>query len=115
MEESVVHKHEDHTCQEAGEDDAKRRNGEGVSASWNPVKVPKGAERSVLQQDDQVIDEKTTARAALLDVEPTEDVDDANNHVEDDLFPFCDAELSLAVHDPEGHDAPVQYDEDAEI
>ncbi|KAF4076843.1 hypothetical protein AMELA_G00219840, partial [Ameiurus melas] len=55
------------------------------------------------------------ARAALLHVEPAEDVDDPHHHVKDNLLPLGDAELGLAMHDPEGHDAPMQHDENSEV
>ncbi|TNN58143.1 hypothetical protein EYF80_031666 [Liparis tanakae] len=51
----------------------------------------------------------------LFDVEPGEDVDDAHHHVKHYLLPLADAEVRLAVDDPEGHDAPVQHDEDAKV
>lgn len=115
MEESVVHEHEDDAGEEAGEDDAERGHREGVRAGRQAVQVPQRAQGRVLQQDHEVVDEETAAGATFLHVEPAEDVDDAHHHVEDDFFPLGDAELGLAVHDPEGHDAPVQHDEDAEV
>lgn len=52
---------------------------------------------------------------SLLDVEPGEDVDYAHHHVKHNLLPLADAEVCLAVHNPEGHDAPVQDNEDAKV
>lgn len=51
----------------------------------------------------------------LLDIEPGEDVDDAHHHVKDDLLPLANTEVCLTVDDPEGHDGPVENDEDAKV
>lgn len=115
MEESVVHEHEDDSCEKAGEDDTQGRNGESVSAHRWAIQIPECTERCVFQQDDQVVDKEAAARAAFLYIEPAEDVDDPNNHVKDNLLPLGDAELRLAVHNPEGHDAPMQHNENSEV
>lgn len=52
---------------------------------------------------------------SLLDIEPGEDVDDAHHHVKHNLLPLADAEVSFTVDNPEGHDAPMQDDEDAKV
>lgn len=52
---------------------------------------------------------------SLLHIKPGENIDDSNNHVKNNLLPFADAEISLTVDDPEGHDAPVQDNEDAKV
>lgn len=52
---------------------------------------------------------------SLLDVKPREDVYDSHDHVKHDLLPLADAEICLAVDNPEGHDAPVQNDENAKV
>lgn len=115
MKESVVHEHEDDAGEEAGEDDAQSRDGEGVRAGWWAIQVPKRAQGRVLQKDHEVVDEEAAAGASLFHIKPAEDVDDSHHHVKDNLLPLGDAELGLAVYDPEGHDAPVQYNEDAEV
>lgn len=51
----------------------------------------------------------------LLDIEPGEDVDNSHNHVKDDLLPLADAEVCLTVDNPEGHDGPVENDEDSKV
>ena len=50
--------------------------------------VPEAGERGVLQQNDAVVEGHAAAAAALLDIEPAEDVDDAHYHVVDDFFPL---------------------------
>lgn len=115
MKESVVHEHEDDAGEEAGEDDAQGRHGEGVRAGWWAIQVPQRAQGRVLTQDHEVVDEEAEAGASLFYIKPAEDVDDAHHHVKDNLLPLGDAEFGLAVYDPEGHDAPVQHNEDAEV
>lgn len=52
---------------------------------------------------------------SLLDVKPREDVDYSHYHVKHYLLPLADAEICLTVDNPEGHDAPVQNNENAEV
>lgn len=52
---------------------------------------------------------------SLLDIEPREDVDYSHYHVKHNLLPLADAEICLTVDNPEGHDAPVQNNENAKV
>lgn len=115
VKEGIIHEHEDYSSQKAAEDDTESRDGKSISDLRSPVQVPEGAQGCVLQKDYKVVDEQTAAGPSFLDVEPAEDVDDPHYHVKDNLLPLGDAELCLAVDDPEGHDAPVQDNEDTEV
>lgn len=59
MEESIVHEQENHTSQEAAENDAECWDCKGVRGLRHPVQIPQRAERSVLHKDHQVVDEKS--------------------------------------------------------
>lgn len=52
---------------------------------------------------------------SLLDIKPGKDIDDSHHHVKYNLFPFADAEICLTVDNPEGHDEPMQDNEDAKV
>lgn len=52
---------------------------------------------------------------SFLDIKPGKDVDYAHYHVKHNLLPLADAEVCLTVDNPEGHDAPVQDDENAKV
>lgn len=115
MKEGIIHQHENHASQKAAEHHTQRGDGEGVCDLRRLVEVPEGAQGRVFQKDHEVVDEEAAAGPPFLDVEPAEDVNDAHDHVEHNLLPLGDAELGLAVHDPEGHDAPVQDNEDPKV
>lgn len=76
---------------------------------------PQPGEDGVLGQHHDVVRHHSVARPALLHVEPAEDVDDPNHHVEEHLLPLGHAEVGASVHHPEGHGAPVDHDKDAEV
>ena len=60
MEKGIVHEHKNHTGEETAEDDAECWHCKGVSGVGGPVEVPQCTESSVLHQNHQVVDEKTT-------------------------------------------------------
>lgn len=70
------------------------------------VGVPSSGKCHVLSQRHRIVDSHAEAAGALLHIEPAENVDDAHNHVVDDLLPLGHAEVSLTLDDPEGHDTP---------
>lgn len=76
---------------------------------------PQPSEDGVLRQHHDVVRHHPVPRPALLHVEPAEDVDDADHHVEKYLLPFGHAEVGAPVHHPEGHGAPVEHHEDAKV
>lgn len=76
---------------------------------------PQPGEDGVFSQHHGVVRHHPVARPALLHVEPAEDVDDADHHVEEHLLPLWHAEVGASVHHPEGHGAPVHHHKDAEV
>lgn len=76
---------------------------------------PQASEDGVFGQHHSVIRYHSITRPPLLHVKPTEDVDDPNHHVEEHLFPLGHTEVGASVHHPEGHGAPVDHHEDAEV
>lgn len=115
MEKGIIHQHKNHAGEKAAEHHTECRNGKGVCYLGSLVEVPECTQSSVFQKDHKIVNEQPAACPAFLDIEPTEDVDDPHHHVEHDLFPFGDTEFCLTVDDPEGHDAPVENNEDPEV
>lgn len=76
---------------------------------------PQAGQDAVLGQHHGVVRHHPVSRPALFHVEPAEDVDNADHHVEEHLLPLGHAEVSASVHHPEGHGAPVEHHEDAEV
>ena len=114
VQEAVVDTHEEYAQCEAGGHDADQNKRVEVSGEV-AAGVPEAGEHGVLEQDDAVVEGHAAAAAALLDVEPAEDVDDAHHHVVDDFLPLGHAEVRLTLDDPEGHDAPVGHNENAKV
>lgn len=52
---------------------------------------------------------------SLLYIEPGKYVDYAHHHVKHNLLPLANAKVCFTVDNPEGHYAPVQDNEDAEV
>lgn len=82
---------------------------------WAPVCIPGGGECHILHKNHTVVCGQAALRWTLLDIEPAEDVDDAHNHVVDDLLPLGHTEVCLTLDDPEGHGTPVSHDKDAKV
>ncbi len=82
-------------------------------ATWS--NSPQPSEDGVLGQHHGVVCHHSVARAALLHVKPAEDVDDANHHIEEHLFPLGHTEVRASMHHPESHGAPVEHYKDAEV
>lgn len=76
---------------------------------------PQPSKDAVLCQHHHVVRHHPVARPALLHVEPAEDVDNSDHHVEEHLLPLGHAKVSAAMHHPEGHGTPVDHHEDAEV
>ena len=114
VQETIVDTHEEYAQREAGGHHTDQNERVEVSGEV-AAGVPEAGERGVLQQNDAVVEGHAVAAAALLDIEPAEDVDDAHYHVVDDLFPLGHAEVRLTLDDPEGHDTPVGHDENAKV
>lgn len=114
MQETVIDTHKEYAQRKAGGHHADQDERVEIGGEV-PARVPEAGEHCVLQQHDAIVEGHPAAAAALLDVEPAEDVDDPHHHVVDDLFPLGHAEVCLTLDNPEGHDAPVGYDENAKV
>lgn len=103
---AVVHQHEEGSEGKAAGHQANHHQGGGVRGLWAAVGVPGGCKSHILSQRHRVVERHAEPAGALLDVEPAEDVDDAHDHVVDDLLPLRHAEVCLTLDNPEGHDTP---------
>lgn len=84
-------------------------------AVYLSVYIPQSSEQCVLSQYHRVVSHHASPGVSLLDVEPTEDVDDANHHVKQHLLPARHTEVCSSMHHPQGHATPVEHHEDAKV
>ena len=105
MQAAVIKQHHDESQEESAPDEDERW--KTVPPLLSVMVIPQCEHDRVLHEDNGVEEECSVASASLLHVEETEDVDDADDSVEQHLLESRRAEVGVLIDQPQGHPDPV--------